>query len=257
MARSSRTSDACRQGSGRSASKAYPRIRRICPDGHCRRARRGGASAPFHHSRRRTEADASSPRSAASRAVSQEGTLSMTSFRRAAIRFAAPGLLMTALTATASAANAANWKLDSGKSKLGFSGTQTGTKFQGAFTRYNAAIEFDPDHLDTSHIAVSVDLASATTNDKQRDAALPGKDWFDCRAISNGEVRDQRHPSKRHRRLRGRGNTDSSRCHQAAHAPVHFGDEWNIRPREGTCRADPRCFRDWSRSLDHRPVGGA
>jgi polyisoprenoid-binding protein YceI len=55
----------------------------------------------------------------------------MTSFRRAAIRFAVPGLLMPVLVATTSAANAANWKLDLGKSKLGFSGTQTGTKFQG------------------------------------------------------------------------------------------------------------------------------
>ncbi|WP_210254951.1 YceI family protein [Methylocapsa sp. S129] len=87
---------------------------------------------------------------------------------------------MTTLTAATSAANAADWKLDSGESKLGFSGTQTGTKFQGAFTRYNAVIEFDPDHLNASHIAVSVDVASATTDDKQRDATLPGKDWFDA-----------------------------------------------------------------------------
>ena len=98
----------------------------------------------------------------------------MTSFHRAAARLAVSGLLVMALASTASAADAANWKLDPGKSKLGFSGTQTGTKFQGAFTRYNAVIEFDPDHLGTSHIAVSVDLVSATTNDMQRDATLPG-----------------------------------------------------------------------------------
>lgn len=104
----------------------------------------------------------------------------MTSFHRAAARLAVSGLLVMALASTASAADAANWKLDPGKSKLDFSGTQTGMRFQGTFTRYNAVIEFDPDHLDTSHITVSVDLASATTNDKQRDAALLGKDWFDA-----------------------------------------------------------------------------
>jgi polyisoprenoid-binding protein YceI len=101
----------------------------------------------------------------------------MTSFQRASARLAVSGLLVMALASTTSAAN---WKLDPGKSKLGFSGTQTGMKFQGAFTRYNAVIEFDPDHLETFHIAVSVDLASATTSDKQRDAALLGKDWFDA-----------------------------------------------------------------------------
>lgn len=103
----------------------------------------------------------------------------MTSFQRTAARLAVSGLLSTAVLPTVSAADAATWKLDPAKSRLGFSGTQTGTKFQGIFTHYDATIELDPDHLDTSHIVVSVDLASATTNDKQRDTALPGRDWFD------------------------------------------------------------------------------
>jgi polyisoprenoid-binding protein YceI len=103
----------------------------------------------------------------------------MTSFRKKAVQFAASGLVAMTFASHATAADAVNWKLDPGKSRLGFSGTQTGTKFQGAFTRYNAVIAFDPDHLEASHIAVTVDLASATTNDKQRDTALPGKDWFD------------------------------------------------------------------------------
>jgi polyisoprenoid-binding protein YceI len=111
----------------------------------------------------------------------------MTSFQRAAARLAISGLLMTALVPTISAADAATWKLDPGKSKLGFSGTQTGTKFQGTFTRYNAVIEFDPDHLETSHIVVTVDLATATTNDKQRDTALPGKDWLDVAKFPTAE----------------------------------------------------------------------
>ena len=103
----------------------------------------------------------------------------MMSIRRATVPLALSALLMSALASTTCVADAADWKLDPGKSKLGFSGTQTGTNFQGAFTRFIAVIEFDPDHLDTSHIAVSVDLASTTTNDKQRDATLSSKDWFD------------------------------------------------------------------------------
>jgi polyisoprenoid-binding protein YceI len=102
----------------------------------------------------------------------------MTSFRRAAAGLALSGLLLTAVLPVASADTAA-WKLDSVKSKLGFSGTQTGTKFQGVFNRWNAEIEFDPDRLEASHIVVTVDLATATTKDQQRDKALPGSDWFD------------------------------------------------------------------------------
>jgi polyisoprenoid-binding protein YceI len=87
--------------------------------------------------------------------------------------------LIAPCLSTASAADVASWKLDPAKSRLGFSGTQTGTKFEGKFMRYGADIVFDPDHLDAAHITVTVDLASATTGDTQRDTALPGKDWFD------------------------------------------------------------------------------
>jgi polyisoprenoid-binding protein YceI len=87
-------------------------------------------------------------------------------------------LLTTPAFATASAADAVPWKLDPGKSRLTFSGTQTGAPFHGTFTRYDATIDFDPDHLEASHIAVTVDLASATTGNTQRDTALPDKDWF-------------------------------------------------------------------------------
>ena len=79
----------------------------------------------------------------------------------------------------APAADAPNWTVDLAKSKLGFSGTQTGDPFSGSFTRYDAAIAFDPAHLEASHLAVTVDLASAATGDPQRDTALPGDDWFD------------------------------------------------------------------------------
>jgi len=88
-------------------------------------------------------------------------------------------LFAVLLVSPATSAAAADWKLDPGKSTLGFSGTQTGAAFQGKFSNYSAVISFDPDHLETSHIDVSVDLASAATGDAQRDTALPTKDWFD------------------------------------------------------------------------------
>jgi polyisoprenoid-binding protein YceI len=81
--------------------------------------------------------------------------------------------------AMAAPADAATWTVDATRSKLGFSGTQLGARFDGKFTRYSPTIVFDPDHLDASHIQVTADLASAATADAQRDTALPGTDWFD------------------------------------------------------------------------------
>lgn len=86
--------------------------------------------------------------------------------------------LASAMVFRPAVAAASDWEIDSAKSSLAFSGTQTGAKFSGKFSRYNAVIAFDPDHLDLAHILVTVDLASAGTGDTQRDSALPGSDWF-------------------------------------------------------------------------------
>ena len=86
---------------------------------------------------------------------------------------------MLMIAHAAFAAGAPVWTIDPTKSKLGFSGSQTGQPFSGNFSRFNAAIALDPAHLDASQIKVTVDLASAATGDTQRDRALPGDDWFD------------------------------------------------------------------------------
>lgn len=91
----------------------------------------------------------------------------------AALLIAVPLVILTA------PAHAASWTVDPSKSRLAFSGTQTGTRFEGQFTRYAATIDFDPDHLDASRVTVTVELASAVTGDAQRDTALPGEEWFD------------------------------------------------------------------------------
>jgi polyisoprenoid-binding protein YceI len=102
-------------------------------------------------------------------------TLSSKLLGRTFLVAASAASIATAVTS----AVAADWKLDPSKSTLGFSGTQTGAAFEGKFSSYSAAVAFDPDHPETSHISVTVDLASAVTGDTQRDTALPGKTWFD------------------------------------------------------------------------------
>lgn len=96
------------------------------------------------------------------------------------IRLLASSLVVIAGLSTARAADGPRWIVDQAKSHLTFTGTQTGAPFEGSFKTYDADIVFDPDHLDASHINVSVDISSATTGDTQRDAALPGKDWFNA-----------------------------------------------------------------------------
>lgn len=72
----------------------------------------------------------------------------------------------------------ANWTVDKEKSRIEFSGTQTGKSFTGSFSSFDVSIVFDPDNLESSRIKATIDTASAKTGDKQRDDALPTKDWF-------------------------------------------------------------------------------
>ncbi|MBS1092211.1 YceI family protein [Gluconobacter sp. Dm-74] len=73
---------------------------------------------------------------------------------------------------------AADWTIDPAHSTIGFSGTQTGNAFTGHFGKFDGTISFDPAHPEEGHAKITIDVASATTADKQRDAAMPGSDWF-------------------------------------------------------------------------------
>jgi polyisoprenoid-binding protein YceI len=64
-------------------------------------------------------------------------------------------------------------------STLGFTGTFQGATFDGSFNKFNAAISYDPANLAASKFDVTVNLASATTGDNDRDHALPTADFFD------------------------------------------------------------------------------
>lgn len=100
------------------------------------------------------------------------------------IRYTLAAIVGAALVA-GTPSHAADWTVNGAKSRIGFSGTQTGTRFQGRFERFNAAIRFDPAHPELARIVVAIDLASAKTGDQQRDAAMPTADWFD---VASGRV---------------------------------------------------------------------
>lgn len=100
----------------------------------------------------------------------------------------APRLILAAALLTAPAgADAADWAVDAGQSRIGFSGVQVGVPFQGRFKRFEAKIAFDPAAPEAGHALVLIDLTSADTGDVQRDTALPQADWFDAKA--DGQAR--------------------------------------------------------------------
>ncbi len=76
-------------------------------------------------------------------------------------------------------AHAGDWKVDMAHSTLGFSGSYQDEAFHGQFKSFDAAIRFDPRHLDQARFDVTVQLASVDTDNPERDQTLTGGDFFD------------------------------------------------------------------------------
>lgn len=85
---------------------------------------------------------------------------------------------LTLLLCLASPAFASEWQMDREASALTFSGTQSGTAFDGRFQTFDAEIRFDKNALADAVITVTIDTASAVTGSAERDSTLPGADWF-------------------------------------------------------------------------------
>lgn len=75
------------------------------------------------------------------------------------------------------------WTVDKAASTLEFTASQSGKEFTGSFSDFDAAITLDPADLSAARIEVTIDMGSATTGDRQRDAALPSVDWFSAKAF--------------------------------------------------------------------------
>ncbi|QNQ09672.1 cytochrome b/b6 domain-containing protein [Sphingomonas alpina] len=93
-------------------------------------------------------------------------------------------------TPAESAARLVRWTVQDGQ--LGFSTNWADTPITGSFSRWTADIVFSPELLDRSSLTVRIDLASVSTGDSQRDAALPTSDWFDVATHPSAVFRSER-----------------------------------------------------------------
>lgn len=63
---------------------------------------------------------------------------------------------------------------------LEFVAVQAGAKITGVFTRFHAALEFDPRRPDEGRLDVTVEVAGLDTRDAERDEILRGPDFFEA-----------------------------------------------------------------------------
>ena len=82
------------------------------------------------------------------------------------------------LLALASLPALAQQKLLPEQSEITFVARQMGVPLDGKFRKFDAQVQFDPAKPQTSKIAFTVDVGSATLGSRETDAELPKATWF-------------------------------------------------------------------------------
>jgi len=90
-------------------------------------------------------------------------------------------LLFVLMLIAASPAMAADYVARPG-STLGFTATYQGEAFNGSFGKFVPQIRFDPAKLSDSRFDVRITLASANTQNSERDDMLKGSEFFGTKA---------------------------------------------------------------------------
>ena len=116
---------------------------------------------------------------------------------------------------------AADWTMQSGSS-LGFVASYQGESFEGRFGKFTPQIRFDPAKLADSRFDVRIALASASTNNDERDGLLKGEDFF-----ATGKWAEARFVAEKFRALGGnRYAADGNLSLRGVSQPVTLTFTW-------------------------------
>lgn len=100
--------------------------------------------------------------------------------------------LTTLLAALVSAPAMATDYTASKDSTLGFRATYMDDRFEGRFADFTPAIRFDPSDLENSRFDVRIALASASTDNQERDEMLVGPEFFNAGALPEARYQAER-----------------------------------------------------------------
>src|SRR5690606_14699849 len=94
-------------------------------------------------------------------------------------------IAVSVFTLAFSAMQAQQWRVDKSHSAINFSVKHFFTPVHGTFNDYEAAITFDPENLQESHIDVTISVNSVDTKNQRRDNHLRTDDFFGAETWPN------------------------------------------------------------------------
>lgn len=149
-----------------------------------------------------------------------------------------------AVLLAAAPAAASQWAVVPAQSSIAFGADWNGQNVQGRFTRFNAAIRFDPKALKAAQVSAVIDLSSATTSDRTVNSSMTGDDWF---AISR--AREARFtatsfaPGRAPNTYVARGTLAMRGATVPVELPFTLAINGDVATMTGTTRLDRRAFK--------------
>lgn len=131
-----------------------------------------------------------------------------------------------------------NWIVVKADSHVKFTASQQGTAFTGEFKRFDAIINFDENAIDDASIVASIDMGSVSAGDKDRDEALPGKEWFSVKAFPKAVFQSDDFVKTGEKRYEARGTLSMKGKSQPLTLPFALNIENSKAEMAGTVMLD-------------------
>ena len=80
-------------------------------------------------------------------------------------------------------AGAQDWTVDQKRSSMEIVGKKPTGTLSGSIQKWDGKINFDPEHLESSHVIINVDVGSINMGDRQWNSVLPTPDWLSAKAF--------------------------------------------------------------------------
>jgi len=142
-------------------------------------------------------------------------------------------LVAVLLLAAAPAAQATDWTMDAGKSRLEFTATFERTAAPGVFKQFDARLRFDPDEPAEGRLDVTIVVNSADMNSADVNKAISGAEWFDFARFPRAEFHAEDIRRTDAGRYLARGSLDLKGVRRRVEVPFTWTGSGNAARIEG------------------------
>jgi len=142
-------------------------------------------------------------------------------------------LAIAAFVSTTSPAMAADWKMESGTSRLEFAARYERTAAPGVFKEFDTRLHFDADKPAEGRLDVTIVISSADMNSADVNKAIGATEWFDFAKFPKAEFHATEIRRSAAGRYMARGQLSLKGVQQAVDVPFSWAETGDAAKMDG------------------------